>query len=94
MSVPGPPSPLRDRGTKPTPEPDQLVLQPRDVAFDWSGLPLRWIPGEPVASHVINVLHLLLPEGERWFVETLKQVLPMIRDEACPDGGLVLGLEI
>jgi uncharacterized protein len=63
-------------------EPDRLVLQPRDVAFDWTGLPLRWIPGEPVAGHVINVLHLLLPEGERWFVETLKQVLPMIRDEA------------
>lgn len=63
-------------------EPDRVVLRPREVAFDWTGLPLRWIPGEPVASHVINVLHLLLPEGERWFVQTLKQVLPLIHDEA------------
>ena len=62
-------------------EPDRLVLQPRDVSFEWSGLPLRWIPGEPVASHVINVLHLLLPEGERWFVRTFRQALPLIRDE-------------
>jgi predicted metal-dependent hydrolase len=63
-------------------EPYGLVLQPRDVRFEWSGLPLRWIPGEPVASHVINVLHLLLPEGERWFVATFKQALPLIRDES------------
>ena len=63
-------------------EPDGLVLQPRDVRFDWSGLPLRWIPGQPLASHVINVLHLLLPEGERWFVRTFTEALPLIRDEA------------
>lgn len=59
-----------------------LVLEPRDVRFDWSGLPLRWIPGEPVASHVINVLHLLLPEGERWFAATFQRALPLIADDA------------
>jgi predicted metal-dependent hydrolase len=63
-------------------DPGQLVLQPRDVRFDWSGLPLTWIPGEPATSHVINVLHLLLPEGERWFVSVFKRALPLIRDEA------------
>jgi hypothetical protein len=63
-------------------EPDGLVLQPREVRFDWSGLPLRWIPGQPLASHVINVLHLLLPEGERWFVRSFTEALPLIRDEA------------
>ncbi|GAA5016286.1 metal-dependent hydrolase [Kitasatospora paranensis] len=60
---------------------DDLVLDPRDVQFDWSALPLHWIPDEPVATHVINVLHLLLPEGERWFVEVFKQALPMITDD-------------
>ncbi len=63
-------------------DPGQLVLQPRDVRFDWSGLPLTWIPGEPATSHVINVLHLLLPEGERWFVTVFKRALPLIGDEA------------
>jgi predicted metal-dependent hydrolase len=63
------------------PEPDRIVLQPRDVQFDWSALPLRWIPDEPVASHVVNVLHLLLPEGERWFARSFQQALPLIRDE-------------
>jgi predicted metal-dependent hydrolase len=58
-----------------------LVLQPREVEFDWSALPMHWIPGEPLATHVVNVLHLLLPEGERWFVRTFKEALPLIRDE-------------
>jgi uncharacterized protein len=62
-------------------EPGQVVLKPRDVRFDWSGLPLRWIGGEPEASHVLSTLHLLLPEGERWFVATFKRALPLIHDE-------------
>ncbi|MFE0463072.1 metal-dependent hydrolase [Kitasatospora sp. NPDC058965] len=58
-----------------------LVLEPRDVRFDWSALPLHWIPDEPFATHTVNVLHLLLPEGERWFVEVFKEALPLVRDE-------------
>ncbi|MDH6133569.1 putative metal-dependent hydrolase [Kitasatospora sp. MAA4] len=60
---------------------DNLVLEPRDVRFDWSRLPLHWIPDEPFATHTINVLHLLLPEGERWFVRVFKEALPLITDE-------------
>lgn len=63
------------------PDPTKIALHARNVAFDWAGLPLRWIPGEPFASHMINVMHLLLPEGERWFVKTFSDVLPMIQDE-------------
>lgn len=58
-----------------------LVLEPRDVQFDWTQLPLHWIPDEPFATHTINVLHLLLPEGERWFVRVFKEALPLITDE-------------
>jgi predicted metal-dependent hydrolase len=59
---------------------EQLVLHARDVRFGWAALPAHWIPGEPQATHTINVLHLALPEGERWFVEVFKQALPLIRD--------------
>ncbi|WP_433336017.1 metal-dependent hydrolase [Spirillospora sp. CA-294931] len=57
------------------------VITPRRVKFDWDDTPLHWIPGEPVATHFINVLHLLLPAGERWFVHVYKQALPLIRDD-------------
>ncbi|MFI5529819.1 metal-dependent hydrolase [Kitasatospora sp. NPDC051853] len=60
---------------------DSLVLEPRDVHFDWAALPLHWIPDEPMATHTVNVLHLLLPEGERWFVELFKEALPLITDD-------------
>ncbi|MFI6581094.1 metal-dependent hydrolase [Embleya sp. NPDC050493] len=58
-----------------------LALDPRDVRFDWSRLPMYWVPGEPMATHTMNVLHLLLPEGERWFVRTFQEALPLITDE-------------
>lgn len=67
--------------TKDFAEPDRVALQARNVEFDWSKLPAHWVPGEPFATHMINVLHLLLPEGERWFVHVFKQALPLIKDE-------------
>ncbi|MBB4894125.1 hypothetical protein FHS39_003159 [Streptomyces olivoverticillatus] len=56
-------------------------IAPRRVSFDWRTTPLHWIPDEPTATHVINVLHLLLPAGERWFVKVFKEALPLVRDE-------------
>lgn len=56
------------------------VIAPRRVSFDWEKTPLHWIPDEPTATHVINVLHLLLPAGERWFVKAFKEGLPLVRD--------------
>ncbi|OBJ67700.1 metal-dependent hydrolase [Mycobacterium sp. 1274756.6] len=60
---------------------ERIVLQARDVAFDWADLPVHYVPGEPFTTHFCNVLHLLLPAGEEFFVEVFKQALPLIRDE-------------
>ncbi|MBV9139507.1 MAG: metal-dependent hydrolase [Pseudonocardiales bacterium] len=62
-------------------EPENLVLQPRDVTFDWAELPTHWVPNEPLVTHTINVLHLLLPAGERWFVDVFTQAVPLIKDD-------------
>lgn len=56
------------------------AIVPRRVSFDWRGTPLHWIPDEPVATHVVNVLHLLLPAGERWFVRVFKEAQPLVSD--------------
>ena len=61
--------------------PENLVLQPRNVEFDWSSLPTHWVPGEPLVTHTCNVLHLLLPEGERWFIDVFTQAEPLIKDD-------------
>ncbi|MGW6308406.1 metal-dependent hydrolase [Streptomyces niveus] len=59
---------------------EQYVIAPRRVSFDWRETPLHWIPDEPTATHVVNVLHLLLPAGERWFVKVFKEALPLVDD--------------
>jgi predicted metal-dependent hydrolase len=53
----------------------------RKVRFDWSNTPLHWVPDDPFSTHLINVLHLLLPTGERWFIEAVNAAAPMVDDE-------------
>ncbi|MQY28129.1 metal-dependent hydrolase [Nocardia aurantia] len=61
-------------------KPDPRRLKPRRTTFDWNHTPLYWIPGEPTATHVVNALHLLLPPGERWFIDVFREALPLVRD--------------
>ena len=56
------------------------AITARDVEFSWEGVPLHYIPGEVMATHIINVMHLLLPEGERVMSRTLSEALPLIED--------------
>jgi predicted metal-dependent hydrolase len=60
---------------------ERLVLEARDVEFDWAELPFHYVPNEPLATHVLNVLHLLLPAGEEFFVDVFKKTLPLIKDD-------------
>lgn len=64
-----------------SPLPDKVVLRAREVRFDWTGLKPAFIPNEPFVSHLLNVLHILLPEGERWFVKIFSEALPLIKDD-------------
>lgn len=52
----------------------------RKVRFDWSKTPLHWVPDDPFSTHMINVLHLLLPAGERWFIQVVNEAEPMVDD--------------
>jgi predicted metal-dependent hydrolase len=57
------------------------AIRPRRVSFDLSRTPVPWIPGDRFTSHVTDVLHLLLPAGERWFVDVYREALPLVTDE-------------
>lgn len=61
---------------------ERVLLQARNVSFDWESLRLHYVDGDPLATHLLNVMHLLLPEGEEWFVRTFKEALPLIHDES------------
>ncbi|NKY86133.1 metal-dependent hydrolase [Nocardia veterana] len=57
------------------------AIRPRDVRFDFDSVPMHYIPGEVMATHIINVMHLVLPEGERAMAAALAEALPYIDDE-------------
>ncbi len=61
-------------------DPGPVQIQPRKVHFDFSDIPLHWIPGHPVASDMIGLLHIALPAFERWIVATFNEALPMVKD--------------
>jgi uncharacterized protein len=56
-------------------------IRARRTRFDLSETPLHWVPGDPVATHVMNVLHIMLPPGERWFCDVYREALPLISDD-------------
>ncbi|CDO11070.1 FF domain-containing protein [Mycolicibacterium cosmeticum] len=60
---------------------EALAINARRVRFDWEGVPLEYIPGQPYATHFWNVMHLVLPEGERAMADVFAQALRYIDDE-------------
>jgi predicted metal-dependent hydrolase len=60
-------------------------IKARRTRFDLSGTPLHWVPGDPQSSQMINVLHVVLPPGERWFCDVYRDALPLITDERLRD---------
>ncbi len=73
-----------DTPTESSPEGPETEAHPRFVVrrvqFAWDDVPVHWLPDDPVAAQVMNVLHVLLPPGEKWFVEVYRDVLPTIED--------------
>ena len=61
-------------------DPGPVQIHARKVDFDASAVPLHWIPGHPVASHMVSLLNIALPAVERWFVATYNEALPLVQD--------------
>ena len=54
-----------------------------ELSHGWSGSTgrtLHWVPDDPFSTHMINVLHLLLPEGERHFIEAVLEASSLVDD--------------
>jgi predicted metal-dependent hydrolase len=71
-------SPTQQAPTRYTDE--ALAIAARNVRFDWSGVALQYIPGDSYATQFWNVMHLVLPEGERAMADVFSQSLAEIDD--------------
>ncbi|GAB3683928.1 metal-dependent hydrolase [Actinocorallia lasiicapitis] len=54
------------------------LIKARRVVFDWEATPLHWIPGDPLASHLINYFQVLLTTGEKWFIQCVQDAVPLL----------------
>lgn len=59
---------------------EALAINARNVSFDWTDVPFHYIPTDAYATHFWNVMHLVLPEGERAMADVLGRALPRIED--------------
>ena len=66
-------------------DPGPVQIHARKVHFDLADSPLIWIPGHPVASHMVNVFNVVLPTAEHWFVAAFNEALPLVRDPQLAD---------
>lgn len=55
-------------------------IVPRRIAFDFSDVPRHWFYGSASTTHAANGLNLLFPEGERFFIRSVRHYLPRIED--------------
>lgn len=57
-------------------------LKARSTRFDLANTPLHWVPNDPEITHFWNVLHIVLPPGERWFADVFRDAMPLVTDDA------------
>lgn len=57
-----------------------MSLRARATRFDLSDTPSHWIPGQPYATHLLDMTHAVLPPAERWFVDVYRDALPYITE--------------
>lgn len=53
----------------------------RKINFNYpKDLPIHWFRDNPVATHVSNSFHLIFPDGERFFIRSVKRFADELRD--------------
>lgn len=57
------------------------TIQPRNIHFGFDGeLPVNWHSGDPAISHFYDALSLTFPDGERFFIESVRRFADRITD--------------
>lgn len=56
-------------------------LPQRRPRFEFGNTPVHWIADDPLATQILNVINPITPAPERWFCQTFREALPLVRDE-------------
>ncbi|MES3040679.1 MAG: metal-dependent hydrolase [Pseudomonadota bacterium] len=58
-----------------------ITIQPRKVAFDVTNVPRHWNGGDPVLTRFFDALSVHFPEGERFFIQSVRHFQDQAEDE-------------
>ena len=70
------------------PRPDDLQISPRKPEFELlQGMQQQryWLANDPVLTHFFNALQATFPEGERFFIDSAREVRDDIGEENLPE---------
>lgn len=68
-------------------------MKVRNVKFDFSETPRYWILNNSVATHFINSMHVVFPEGEKFFIRSVRKFYNNVDDKLKKDIDLFCGQE-
>lgn len=61
--------------------PDDLAIRPRRIEFELPNpLPKHWHGGDPFKSHFFNSMSILFPDGERFFIDSVRHFRDRVED--------------
>lgn len=68
--------------------PDDLTITAREVSFNYADAMKEnryWHGNDPVATHFINALQATFPDGEKFFIESMRDVRDQLDPSKIPD---------
>ena len=56
-------------------------LKVRNVHFNFDKVPKHWILGSSIATNFVNSMHVVFPEGEKFFVRSVRRFAKDVKNE-------------
>mgnify|MGYP006167661917 CR=1 FL=1 len=63
-------------------KPAHVQITPQRQDFAFADVPRYWFDNDPVLSHFLNALSLTFPDGERLFVDSVREFRDVVTDKA------------
>jgi uncharacterized protein len=63
-------------------KPAHVQISPERKDFDFADVPRHWFDNDPVLTHFLNALSLTFPDGERLFVDSVREFRDVVTDKA------------
>jgi len=68
-------------GTRPSSTPDHVQIKPQRMGFEFGAkVPRYWVGDNYLVSHTMNALSVLFPQGEQFFVDSVRAFRGMLDD--------------